>query len=433
MSLRRVPALLPIALAADAAMAIVHHGAAMGPTAWATGAGLAALATRIVALCALATAADALAAALVGRAARTARTARTIVGIAAAIEITYALFALWLAPRGMIDLGGPVWRALLLGREIGLPLGLAVLATTGVLRRPLVGGAAFALLGFLIALAAVPRAIGPMIPALPLHQGLLFLAVVQAVAGALVVAAVAAAPHAELPAERNDVRAGLERAGAALFARVLIAAAALPSAALAIAAGAARPVFLVVALPAASAVATAVLAIGVARASVWAEAGAPRFRFAIAATVLGAAAVLELVMLVLLYNRMAEGLDATAVLAAFEDLTRAVPALEVIGILVLASALAAAARVAGAGAIARQVPALALVLIACLGTSASLAQALPSTERGTWVLLSIAAAITTAIATFGLARLVDAVAGALQGGDGRGAEVPSAVVRGARP
>lgn len=432
MSLRRVPALLPIALAADAAMAIVHHGAALEPTAWATGAGLAALATRIVALCALATAADALAAALAGRAARTARTARTIVGIAAAIEITYALFALWLAPRGMIDLGGPVWRALLLGREIGLPLGLAVLATTGVLRRPLVGGAAFALLGFLIALAAVPRAIGPMMPALPLHQGLLFLAVVQAVAGALVVAAVAAAPHAER-SERNDVRAGLERAGAALFARVLIAAAALPSAALAIAAGAARPVFLVVALPAASAVATAVLAIGVARASVWAEAGAPRFRFAIAATVLGAAAVLELVMLVLLYNRMAEGLDATAVLAAFEDLTRAVPALEVIGILVLASALAAAARVAGAGAIARQAPALALVLIACLGTSASLAHALPGTERGTWVLLSIAAAITTAIATFGLARLVDAVAGALQGGDGRGAEVPSAVVRGARP
>jgi hypothetical protein len=433
MSLRRVPALLPIALAADAAMAVVHHGAALEPTAWANGAGLASLATRIVALCALATAADGLAAALVGRAARAARTARTLIGVAAAIEITYALFALWLAPRGMIDLGGPVWRTLLLGREIGLPLGLAVLATTGVLRRPMIGGAAFALLGFLIALAAVPRAIGPMMPALPLHQGLLFLAVVQAIASALVVAAVAAAPHTEAAPQRHDVHAGLERAGAALFARVLIAAAALPSAALAIAAGAARPVFLVVALPAASAVATAVLAIGVARASVWAEAGAPRLRFAIAAMVLGAAAVLELIMLVLLYNRLAEGSDTAAVLVAFEDLAWAVPVLEVGGLLVLASSLAATARVAGAEAIARQVPALALVLVACLGTSAWLAQALPGTARDTWVLLSIGAAVTTAIATFGLARLIDAVVGALHGRDDRDAEVPSAVVRSARP
>jgi hypothetical protein len=424
MSLRRVPALLPVALAADAVLAVVHHGAALDGQAWAPGAGLAAVATRIVALCAIATAADGLAAALAGGAARAARVARSLIGIAAALEITHALFTLWLAPRGLVVIGGPVWHGLLVARDVGLPLGLAVLATAGVLRRPLVGGAAFALLGFLVALAAFPRALGAELP--PLHEGALFVAVVQAVAGALVVAAVAAAPGRDLLA-RADVQAGLERAGAALFARVLIAAGALPSAALAIAAGATSSAFLVVALPAAAAVATAVLATGVARASLWAEPGAPRFRHGIAAVVLGTAAVLELVQLVL-----AHGGGAGAPVGALA-IDGAVAAAEVAGILVLASALADTARVAGAAALARQVPALALTLVACLGSAASLAAVLPGLDRGTWVLLSIGAAITTAIATFGLARLTDAVAGALAGRDGADADVPPAVVRSARP
>jgi hypothetical protein len=421
MSLRRVPALLPVALAADAVLAVVHHGAALDGQAWAHGAGLAAVATRIVALCAIATAADGLAAALAGGAARAARVARSLIGIAAALEITHALFTLWLAPRGLVVIGGPIWHGLLVARDVGLPLGLAVLATAGVLRRPLVGGAAFALLGFLVALAAFPRALGAELP--PLHEGALFVAVVQAVAGALVVAAVAAAPGRD-PLARADVQAGLERAGAALFARVLIAAGALPSAALAIAAGATSSAFLVVALPAASAVATAVLATGVARASLWAEPGAPRFRHAIAAVVLGTAAVLELVQLVLAHG------GAGAPVGALDG---AVATAEVAGILVLASALADSARVAGAAALARQVPALALTLVACLGSAASLAAVLPGLDRGTWVLLSIGAAITTAIATFGLARLTDAVAGALAGRDGADADVPPAVVRSARP
>jgi hypothetical protein len=439
----RVPALLLVALVLDAftdvgsvllrwtalgALDTAHPG---GPSPWFDRLGLVDAARGVVVGAALAFGLAALATRLTGWRQRAAHLA--VLGLGGAV----AARAVLLAIQHLVDssasmfaphaLGGLLWQASALASLVGW---IAALAATSRRAAAPVAVAAFAVL----AVRASPLH-GLLVAALYPHgpDGSLALVVIDIGLGvaldALLLVMVTGVVRAGLarPGDeaRADARVGIHQVGSALIARVIIAASTVPSAMIVLGVRSSRLIALVaLALPAAAAIASLVLAAGATRASRWSAPGAPRLRFATAGVLVAIGAVSQLLVVALLRAQVRDAAGASS-LATIQSMEWILPVVDVTGLLVLASAQAASARIVAGDALARRISAAVIALVACMGASTWVLRATGDVERGTWIILSILAAVATAIATLVLARrtheLSDAVAAA------PAPEVPTAV------
>jgi hypothetical protein len=430
----RVPALLLVALVLDAvsdlggtvlrwyAIDAIHDPA--GPSPWLDRLQLIDTARGLVIGVALAVGVAALARGLAGWRRRAAQVA------AIGLGLTVGLRGMLVAIQHLVDSSAAVlgpgsigfvlwqgaalaavvgWSAALIatGRRARWPLtvaGLAVLALRGPLH------------GFLIA-ATWPDRGGVLLVidvALSAALPLLLLASVARVATAV-------------PDQRTAARLGVHQVGSALIARVIIAASTVPSAMVAMGVRSSKVIaLLALLLPAAAAIASIVLAVGAARASRWSAEGAPRLRFATAGIVVGVGAVGQLMVIALLRNQIRDAGGASA-LATIQSMEWILPVVDVTGLLVLASALAASARLVAGDALARRISTTVIALVACMGVSTWILRSIGSLAHGTWVVASIVAAVITAIATLLLARRAHELALAFAAAPP--AEVPAAIVR----
>jgi hypothetical protein len=417
----RVPALLLVALVLDAftdvgsvllrwtalgALDTAHPG---GPSPWFDRLGLVDAARGVVVGAALAFGLAALATRLTGWRQRAAHLA--VLGLGGAV----AARAVLLAIQHLVDssasmfaphaLGGLLWQASALASLVGW---IAALAATSRRAAAPVAVAAFAVL----AVRASPLH-GLLVAALYPHgpDGSLALVVIDIGLGvaldALLLVMVTGVVRAGLarPGDeaRADARVGIHQVGSALIARVIIAASTVPSAMIVLGVRSSRLIALVaLALPAAAAIASLVLAAGATRASRWSAPGAPRLRFATAGVLVAIGAVSQLLVVALLRAQVRDAAGASS-LATIQSMEWILPG----------------------DALARRISAAVIALVACMGASTWVLRATGDVERGTWIILSILAAVATAIATLVLARrtheLSDAVAAA------PAPEVPTAV------
>jgi hypothetical protein len=425
MSRRSVPALLVAGLVAtaiaDGAMPIVSHAllhADVGAAAWQRVTMLA-CALDLVAILMLACGSAALRDVLAGAPRRGAAVAAIAFGLGAAAETA--------AMASEIVVGvGPGEGAIAIAAQIARLVGFGALLAAGTRRRDprsallALGAAASAVLGW--PLSPLHRAAMAEAIADPTAIQTGYLVVVGVGLELLVLAAVrqvsrpsALAPTPSWPAAQR----GLVRIAAALAARALVLALAVPCASLATGGG-----VIVLAILIATGVGSGLLATGAARVSRWGGAAAPAGRFAVAAVVQGASAALQLGLALSLLREPTRLVGDTDLLTSVTDLLILIPAVDLLGLLVLASALTATVHRAGAPSVARRVPAAAIVLAASAAIATWLLDAAAAGSPGPR-LAPTALAIGTAIALLVLVRA--AIAVALGGRDHQA--VPSAVAR----
>jgi hypothetical protein len=430
----RVPALLLVALVLDALPDASGVGLRMflgdvfydadGPWAWLRRVQVIDTARSVVIGAALTAGMVALAGHLAGWQRRAATVAA--VGFGVSVGVRAALLAIQYLVDSPIEvirpgsLGHLAWQGVMVASVIGWT---AALIATGRRARWLLTAAGLA------ALALRSPLYGVVIAALADHPGAL-LAVDVALSAALplvLLASTVSAVTGPGAADRGAAHLGIHQVGSALIARVIIAASTVPSAMIAVGVQSPKVVsLLALLLPTAAAVATIVLATGAVRASRWSVDGAPRLRFAAAGLLVAIGAVGQLVVIATLRNHLRDAGGASS-LATIQSMEWILPVVDVTGLLVLASALAASARLIAGDALARRISQAVVALVACMGVATWILRSVGTVDRGTWVVVSIVAAVTTAIATLVLARRTHELSAAFAAAPV--AEMPAAIAK----